>query len=56
MKKTTKLTVTNRSDSVRTPVPRFIAKKMQLGRGDIMEWSLERVDGAWVGTMRKVER
>ena len=41
--------------SVRTTIPAFVAKKLGLASGDILEWDLDKTDGQWVATMWKVE-
>ena len=41
--------------SVRTTIPMHIANKMELLVGSTIEWDLDKVDGSWIATIRKVE-
>ena len=42
------------SISMRTTIPTFLAKKMNLDVGDTLDWDLDKIDGEWVMTIRKV--
>ena len=44
-----------KSISVRTTIPAFIAKKMDLGIGDTLDWDLDKTDGEWIATIRKIK-
>lgn len=46
------LAVSN-SDSVRTTIPIHIAKKLGLSEGDTLTWDLDKINGRWIGTVRK---
>ena len=41
--------------SVRTTIPAFIAKKLGLAAGSVLDWDLDKVDGVWVATIRSGE-
>ena len=45
----------SKSRSLRTTVPRHIVDQMGLGEGDIVVWRLDKVDNAWIATVRKKE-
>lgn len=39
--------------SVRTTIPAFIARRMDLKVGSVLDWSLDKVDGVWLATIRR---
>ena len=41
--------------SVRTTIPAFIARRMGLNVGSVLDWDLDKVDGVWVATIRREE-
>ena len=43
------------SISMRTTIPTFLAKKMNLDVGDTLNWDLDKIDGEWVMTIRKAK-
>ncbi|MCY4491810.1 MAG: hypothetical protein OXC46_10210 [Thaumarchaeota archaeon] len=43
------------SISMRTTIPTFLAKKMNLDIGDTLNWDLDKIDGEWVMTIRKAK-
>jgi len=43
-----------RSESVRTTVPKHVAKKLGLEPGIHVVWDIDKVDGEWIETIRKV--
>ncbi len=44
----------SRSESVRTTIPKHIARKLGLEPSVHVVWDLDKVDGEWMATMRKV--
>ena len=45
-----------RSESVRTTIPKHIAKKLGLGVGARVVWDLDKVDGEWIVVVRRAAR
>ncbi len=44
----------SRSNSLRTTVPIHITQKLNLEKGDVIEWDLDKVEGGrWIATIRK---
>lgn len=41
------------SKSVRTTIPKHIAKKLELDRGVRLKWDIDKVDGEWMAVIRK---
>ncbi len=41
------------SESVRTTIPKNIARKLELGPGVHLEWDIDKVDGKWVAIIKK---
>ncbi len=41
------------SISVRTTIPIFIAKQMELEIGDVLDWKLDKVSNHWIVTIEK---
>ena len=41
------------SISVRTTIPSFIAKQMNLEIGDVLDWKLDKVKSRWIVTVEK---
>ena len=44
-----------RSQSVRTTIPKHIAKKLGLEPGVVVAWDTDKVGGKWVATIEKKE-
>ena len=42
-----------KSESVRTTIPKNIAKKVGLEPGVHVLWDLDKIEGEWVATIRK---
>lgn len=38
--------------SVRTTIPAFVARRMGLTVGSVLDWEIDKVDGVWVATIR----
>ena len=43
----------SRSNSLRTTVPIHIIRKLNLEKGDTVEWDLDKVGKDWIATIRK---
>ncbi len=43
----------SRSNSLRTTVPMHIIKKLNLAKGDAVEWDIDKVGGKWIATISK---
>ena len=44
------------SDSLRTTVPIHIIRKLGLGKGDHVEWDIDKTsDGKWIAVIKKKE-
>ena len=43
----------SKSCSLRTTVPLHIVNQMGLSEKDIIVWSLDKIDGDWIATIRK---
>lgn len=41
------------SISVRTTIPVFIAKQMELEIGDVLDWKLDKIQNKWIVTLQK---
>lgn len=39
--------------SVRTTIPSYIARQMELKAGDTLNWKLDKIGGEWVAMIRK---
>ena len=44
----------SRSESVRTTIPKHIARKLGLEPSVRVVWDLDKVDGEWVAVVRRV--
>lgn len=42
-----------RSQSVRTTIPKHIAKKLGLKPGEVVIWDTDKINGKWVATISK---
>lgn len=42
-----------KSESVRTTVPKHIAKKLGLEPGVHVMWDIDKIEGEWVATIKK---
>ena len=40
--------------SLRTTIPAHVTRKLNLTARDQLEWDLDKVDGVWVATIRKI--
>ena len=43
----------SKSDSLRTTVPIYIIKKLNLKKGDRVEWDIDKVKGRWIATIKR---
>lgn len=41
------------SKSVRTTIPKHIAKKLELDQGVHLKWDIDKIDGEWMAVIRK---
>ena len=41
------------SESMRTTVPAHVIDQLQLRPKDRVKWSMDKIDGVWVATIRK---
>lgn len=45
----------SRSSSLRTTVPIHIIQKLDLEKGDKLEWDLDKINNKWIVIIRKAE-
>lgn len=43
------------SDSMRTTVPAHVIDQLQLRPKDRVKWTMDKVDGEWIATIRRVD-
>ena len=43
----------SRSVSLRTTVPRYIIKKLNLKKGDVIKWDIDKSNGKWIAIIKK---
>lgn len=53
MVETTKLSVANTANSLRTIVPIHITKQMNLKQGDHLDWDLDKENNIWIVRVTK---
>lgn len=51
---TTMSLAVSHSESLRTTVPAYVARKLGIGPKDRVVWDLDKVDSGWIATIRKV--